>query len=347
VNLKPFLRLSLPCTLLGLALASHATPAAVRFDTVPRAGQHQRQLMDVRAVMTMKLEPGPAASPEERAKLEQAGDFMSRNGPIKMAMQMQETLKVGAADAKGWLPVTVDLKSLSGSMEAGGKTVPLPRAGAGDIRVSGRFNPKDFGFEVQMVDGGPAGMAEVMTQRGRSLLGDALQIHKALAERPLKIGESVEVPYNVALPMPMPGGAGEMQSKIRYTLNRLDKGVAYFDLNLVMDMDVNTTLPPPARAASAAADAASQAASAPDAASTLNTADAPARTLQMKIKATGSGSSSLRLSDRLPLSSQMKMVMKMVADGPDNTRMTMDMDMTLQSRGESLARGTAAKRKKP
>lgn len=347
MSLSRYVSFSLPAVLLSLAMATHAAPPAVRFDTAPRPGQHQRQLMDVRAVMTMKLEPGPAASAEERARLEQAGEFMSRNGPVKMAMQMQETLKVGAADAKGWLPVVVDLKSLGGSMETGGKTVPLPTAGAGDIRVSGKFHPKDFGFEVQKVDGGPAGMAEVMRQRGRTMLGDALQIHKALAERPLNIGESVEVPYNVNLPLPMPGGAGEMQSKIRYTLTRLDKGVAYFDLNLAIDMDANTPLPARARAASAAADAASQAASAPEAASTLDTAAAPARTVQLKIKATGSGSSSLRLSDRLPLNSQIKMDMKVVADGPDNARMTMDMNMTVQSRGESLARGAAEKKKRP
>ena len=346
MNLKRSLRLSLPGALLGLAMASQAAPAAVTFDTTPRPGQHQRQLMDVRAVMTMKLEPGPGATDEQRSKLEQAGQFMSQTGPIKMSMQMQQTLKVDAPDAKGWLPLTVEFNSLSGSMEAGGKAMPLPKSGAGNMRVSGRFNPKDFDFELDKFEGGPAGMAEAMTQRGRSLVAEALQVHKALAERPLKIGDSVEVPFNMNLPMPMPGGAGDMQSQARYTLVRLDKGVAYFDVSLVIDLDVNTPLPP-AKAASAAPSApvaSAAAASAPDAATAV---DAQPRMVQMKIKATGSGSSALRLSDRLPLSSQMKMDMKMVADGPDNARMTMDMDMTMTSKGESLPRGAAAKKKKP
>ena len=49
------------------------------------------------------------------------------------------------------------------------------------------------------------------------------------------------------------------------------------------------------------------------------------------------------MSDRLPLSSQLTMDMKMTMDGPDNNRILMDMDMTLRSKGESLAKPAAKK----
>lgn len=327
------LRLPLLGALLALQLSAQAapgTPAAVSFDTTPRAGQHQRQQIDMRALMAMRVEAAPDATEEQRARIAQAAERMNQAGPIKMAMRMQQTMKVDAADAAGWLPLTMSMANQGGSMEVGGNTMPLPANKVGNMEFTARFNPKDFSFEMQKFEGGTPELAEVMTTQGKTMIGDALQLYKALSQRPMRVGESVEVPLNMALPVPLPGGAGKMQSKVRYTLARVDKGVAYFDLGMDIKMDVNTPLPKPAAAPAASAPAA---------------ADAPPQTLNMAITGSGKGSSSLRLSDRLPLASQLTMTLKMTMNGPDNGRMFMDMDMDMTSKGESLAKPAAAKKK--
>ncbi|MFX8098507.1 hypothetical protein ABTK82_19355, partial [Acinetobacter baumannii] len=86
---------------------AQAAPAAITFDTTPRAGQHQRQNIDLQATLRMRAEPGPDASDEERAKIAPAAERMAQMGPMQMSMKMAHTLKVGQPDADGWLPLTV------------------------------------------------------------------------------------------------------------------------------------------------------------------------------------------------------------------------------------------------
>lgn len=331
----PPLRLPLLGALLGLhfcAQAAPAAPATASFDTTPRAGQHQRQLIDLQAVMKVRIEAGPGATDAQRAKVAQVAEGMERMGPMKMNMRMEQTMKVDAPDAEGWLPMTVAVGAKAGSMELGGKVNPMPNLAQTAMRYAARFNPKDFNFEMQKLDGGSAEMSEMMRTQGNAAIGESLQLFKALSQRPMKPGESVEVPLKMALPMPLPGGAGGMQGMVRYTLARVDKGVAYFDLHMDLQMEVNTPLPTPAAAASAASGAEAS-------------AEAPPQTLNMVITGGGKGKSSLRLADRLPLASKLDMDMKMTMNGPDNGRMFMDMAMVVQSKGESLARPAA--RKKP
>ena len=63
----------------------------------------------------------------------------------------------------------------------------------------------------------------------------------------------------------------------------------------------------------------------------------------MDVTGNGKGTSALRLADNLQLASKLAMDMKMSIAGPDNTRMLIDLDMQVQSKGESLAKPVAAK----
>ena len=237
------LRLPLFGALLGLNLAAQAAPSApvaVSFDTTPRAGQHQRLQIDLQATMKMRVEAGPEATDEQRAKIATAAENIDRMGPMKMAMRMEQTMKVDAPDAEGWLPISLTVGAKSGSVEINGKPTQLPNLAKIDMSFAARFNPKDFGFEMQKFEGGSPEMNEAMLNQGKNALSESLQLFKALSQRPLKIGESVEVPLKMALPMPLPGGAGAMQGQVRYTLKRVDKGVAHFDLNMELDMKVDT-----------------------------------------------------------------------------------------------------------
>jgi hypothetical protein len=251
VNLAFPLRPTLLGVLFGLGLSVQAAPgqpAAISFDTTPRAGQHQRQSIDLLATMKMRVEAAPEATDEQRAKIAQTAERMNQMnqaGAMKMAMKMQQTLKVGAADAEGWLPLTFVVTNNGSSIEMGGKTVPMPNNKALDMRFDARFNPKDFGFDVKQVEGAPPQVSDMMLKQGNTMIGEALQLSKALAQHPLKVGESVDVPLALNLPVPLPGGAGAMQGTVRYTLARMDKGVAYFDLG--MDLKLSADMPLPAK----------------------------------------------------------------------------------------------------
>ncbi|MFG6486825.1 hypothetical protein ACG04R_09090 [Roseateles sp. BYS78W] len=336
MNLAFPLRPTLLGVLFGFGLSAQAAPrepVAISFDTTPRAGQHQRQSVDLLATMKMRLEAAPEATDEQRAKIAQTAERMSQTGAMKMAMQMQQTMKVDAADAEGWLPLTFAMDSKGGQVEVGGKTVPLPSNKALDMRFEARFNPKDFAVDVKKFDGPSPDVNDTLLKQGSAMISEALQLSKALAQHPLKVGESVDVPLAINLPIPMPSGAGAMQGTVHYKLVRVDKGVAYFDLGMDMKMTAGVPLPAKPDAAASAASAAS----APDAPA------ATPPTLHMAVNGSGKGTSSLRLADNLQLASRLAMDMKMTMDGPDNTRMLMDMDMTVLSKGESLAKPVIAK----
>lgn len=341
------LRLPLLGALLGLHLASQAatsTPAAIVFDTTPRAGQQQRQTMDMRATMKMRAEAGPDATDEQRAKAAQAAERMAQGGDVKMHMQMLHTTRVGQPDAQGWLPLSFVSGTKEATVEAGGQQVPMPNNPAGDLTLTARFNPKDFSFELLKVEGGRPEMSQMMSAQGQALISDAFKLHKALAQRSLKIGDSVDVPLNLSLPVPLPGGAGAMQGLVHYTLKRVERGVAYFDLSMTLNANIETPLPtPPATAASGA----SAPADPPASAAAAGTPPAAPRVLRMAMTGSGQGTSSLRLTDRLPLDTQLGMDMKMTVDGPDNMRMLFDMTMDMASKGEALGLRSAPAKKKP
>ena len=330
------LRLIAAAALLGANLGADAA-ATVTFDTTLRAGQHQRQLIDMQAVMKMRVAAGPDATDEQRAKIAQAAERMAQMGAMKMNMQMQQTMKVGQADANGWLPLTVTTAGKGAQIEVGGKAMPMPNKQP-DLTFAARFNPRDFAFELDNVSGSPE-FNELMRAQGQTVMEQTLQLLKALSQRPLKVGDSLELPLNIALPVPLPGGAGAMKGQVRYTLARVDRGVAHFDMGLDMNADVDA--PAPAVTTSPVASASqAEGASAPASA-------APRQTMKITLKGSGKGTSSLRLADRLPLASQLAMDMKMTMNVPDNGLMLMDMDMVMKSKGESLAKpaSTPAKKK--
>ncbi len=328
------LRPLLAAALLGLNLSAIAAPppASIVFDTTPRAGQHQRQLMDMQAVMKMRVEAGAAATDEQRAKIAQAGERMAQMGPMKMSMQMQQTLQVGQADAEGWLPMTVTTGGKGVQLEVGGKAIPVPNPTKADVGFVARFNPRDFAFEVREVQGSPE-LSDMMRTQGQNTISQALQLFKSLKERPLKVGDSIDVPLTMNLPVPMPGGAGAMDGVVHYTLARLERGVAHFDLSMDLKLDINTPVPTPPGAASAPH---GQNASAPA---------PPPPPGHKGINRRRNGQSTQRLADRLALATQLDMDMQMTMDMPDNGRMLVDMNMVMQSKGESLARPAATKKK--
>lgn len=330
--LRPLFAAGLMALHLGASAAPAAPAATATFDTTPRPGQHQRLQIDMQAIVKMRAEAGPNADEAQRAQATQAAEKMAQMGPMKMTMHMQQTLKVGTPDADGWLPLTVEVGGKSGQMEVGGKVMPMPNQKASDLSVTARFNPRDFSVEVQNVEGAPQ-VGEMMRTQGNAMVNEALQLSKALAQKPMKVGESVDLPLNLALPMPLPGGAGALGGQVRYTLVRLDRGIAYFDLGMDMKVDADVPVPTPM---------APKAASAPEGDAASAPAAAP-KVMHLRMSGHGQGTSQLRLADRLPLANKLSMDMQMTMEMPDNGIMHMDMDMLMTAKGESLARPAPAK----
>lgn len=321
-------RLLMSVALLGAPLSAPlnavAAPPAVRFDTAPRAGQHQRLNVSIQSTMRMNVEAGPEASEAQHARIAQQAQQMSQMGAIAMDMSLQQTLQVDRPDAQGWLPLNVLIDQQRMTMRVGEQALPQPPAPRPDLRVQGRFNPRDFGFELQKIEGGPALDAALQAQAGK-LVNDLFQLQKALNHRPIRPGETLELPLDLPLPVPVPGASGAMQGQVRYTLRQVSQGIAVFDTAMQMQIDMD--LPgPPAPAASAA----SEPASAPQ-------AEAPQRA-RLQISGGGSGVSRLRLTDNLMQSSEMKLDMQMRMNQPGGALMRTDLQMTMTSRGETLSR---------
>lgn len=339
--LRPLFAAGLMALHLGVGAAPAAPAATATFDTTPRPGQHQRLQIDMQATVKMRAEAGPDANEAQRAQAAQAAEKMAQMGPMKMTMHMQQTLKVGNPDADGWLPMTVDVGAKSGQMEVGGKVMPMPNQKVSDLSVTARFNPRDFSVEVQNVEGAPQ-LGEMMRTQGNAMVNEALQLSKALSQKPMKVGESVDVPLNLALPMPLPGGAGNMGGQVRYTLVRLERGIAYFDLGMDLKVDADVPVPTPRAPQAASAPEGGAAASAPEGGAASAPAAAP-KVMHMRISGHGQGTSQLRLADRLPLANKLSMDMLMTMEMPDNGIMHMDMNMLMTAKGESLARPASPK----
>lgn len=316
----PSLRLTLAAALLAASTTTPAAPA-VTFDTTPRAGQHQRQIVDMQMTVTSRVEAGPGASDEQRVRIQQMAEQMARTGAMKMTLQMEQTLRVGRADADGWLPLELGVLPRGGQFEVGGETRAIPPEGTPKSAITARFNPRDFGYEIVRVQGSTA-LTETLRQQASGNLREALQLYKSLAQRPMKVGDSVEVPMKLPMPIALPGTSGNLDSAIRYTLVRVERGVAHFDLT--MDLNATADIPVPQKPAAAA--------------SAASAAAAPAGVLRMQARGTGKGTSSLRLSDRLPLATRLDLDMQVTMQGPDETLMNADMKLAMTSQGENLTR---------
>lgn len=287
-----------------------AKPAAEPplMDMTPRPNQHQRQTFDMQALMTMRIEPRAEATDEEKARAEQAQTAM----PMTMKMRLQQTMRTGGLKADGWMPLTLDHRTLDMAMTtATGVPVPLPPSKAGNMTITARFHPQELRFELDTVQSQQP-LDDSLKPMMNNLMNQVLGMAQAMRGKKLVVGESFELPLDAALPMPGPGpNGGQLKGQLRYTLTRLDKGIAYFDVGMTLDM--NAAVTPPAGASAPAAGP-----------------------VNMTAQGGGQGKFSMRLADRLALTSDMSMQTKMTINVPNGDVVRMDMDMTMKGRGESL-----------
>ncbi|PIM50524.1 hypothetical protein CS062_24560 [Roseateles chitinivorans] len=320
----------------ALALqAAIATPvalaqASVKLNLVPLPSVRQQVdlTMDTRMNMSMRL---PENAPEQaRAEAEQLKAAM----PMTMTMAMRQTLSTSPKAADGSYTLEAEMATLKSEMRnAAGQPQALPPPMT--FRFTARL--KDDQFEqIDMQLPAAAASQALSKELQEQIFNQSFDWMRKFNGVTLKVGESVEVPVEMNLPM----GASKQLGKVlgRYTLTGVRQGVASFDVAVTMAMDVALPVSSPASAASAPAATASG--------PTDLTAPAPAASAPAEVKgsmtANGSGKMDIRLADRLMLRSTMSMTMGMDMAGPQGKLLRMDTQMTMASTGKALP---AAKKK--
>ena len=214
--------------------------------------------------------------------------------------------------------------------DAQGNVKPMPSMGK-VVFKAGLKDDQIQSINVEMDPNSP--MAQAWTQEmSQQIFDKSFDWMRKFNGTTLKVGESIELPMDVALPAQVAAGMGKVVG--RYTLTDLTKGVASFDVGVKMDMSM--TLPTPgASAASGAVPAPAESASAADGVG------------QAKMTGAGGGKMVIRMADRLMLRNDMALTLDMDIGVQPGVRMNMKMEMDMQGVGKALAaaKGSAPAKK--
>ena len=276
---------------------------------------HQQLDTKMRIEMRMNVQPKADSSEAEREKL--AATMGKLPSPILMNSKFTQRIDTSAADKQGLIKVQSEVMMGMTEMQlgAGGpvQTVPSP---LGNMRFSAVLNKGRF----EQVQFSEAMAKTVPGINAETVFAKMFNAMAPLEGAMLKPGESIELPFQMEMPLPgVDASALNNKTVARYTLRKVEKGVAEFDVSAELDMKVDGMLPAPAPAASAASEP--QAAPVP-----------------FKLKANGSGKGQvrLRLADRLMLMSTMDFSAQMEMPMPDGNLMQMQMRMLMDLKGQTV-----------
>lgn len=294
--------LALGSALFGAGAQAQAQAGkAYELYVTPLPNTHQQLDSRMSMELQMDLQPRPDLSEDERAQFDAKAAAMK--GPMTVTMTMRQTIDTGAMDKQGrvpmkseMLPGTMEMRNAEGALLPAGPARPAMRFSA--VLNKGRY--ESIAMEGEAFKALPADFQEKTFRQ----MFDALA---RLEGAKLRVGESIDVPLTMSLPVPAQQAASlDGKLNARYTLRRVEKGVAEFDVGVQLDMAI-----------------------APDAAAS---ATAP-KSAGMQIRADGTGQMQLRLADRLPLRNTMDMNMLADLQMADGTAMKMRMKMSSDMTG--------------
>jgi hypothetical protein len=208
------------------ALLLSAAPASAGADTVrfryalrPGAAYEQR----VSTAFTVQVQMDGLAG--EQAEMAQA---MMKD--LKQEMVMTTTLQVGPKEQDGSVSFETKVSDASVKMTMAGQPIDVP--GLAD---------KLKGMTIRARRTADGKIEELQSGGAEALSGLPQQIRRSLAtampefpDREMRVGDSFEVPVEVALPgMPMAAGA-DLKSTAVYTLRSLGEAAAVFDVRQTM-----------------------------------------------------------------------------------------------------------------
>ncbi|MDL5032918.1 hypothetical protein QRD43_13465 [Pelomonas sp. APW6] len=328
------LRRLVPAACLSLALApalALADDAPVTMNLMPLPGTQQQHDFRIKAVTDMKFKAREGASDEEIQQINAKMGAVKM--PMTMTLQMSQRLQAGKKDAQGHIPVTARIEY--GTMEM--------RMGDGDL-VPGMPAKRmpSMQFNADIIDGryenirlSGEGAAQLPPQMMEGVFRKTFDALAQMNGTPLRVGESVEMPLEMNVPLPsLPGGSNAGKMSARYTLTKVEAGVAYFDIGATMDFKLDLPMPAAAASAASAASAAGDAAPAP-------------ASLQLVMTGSGTGHLQLRLADRLQQRTDLDLRMDMRMPMPDGHSMQMNLQMDMAGVGKALPAGPAKPTSKP
>ena len=298
------------------------TDASVTLSMIPLPNSQQLMDLRVRMVTDMKVTPREGASEEELQQLR--AKLAAVKMPLRFDMTLQQRLQTGLLDAQRRMPISASIESSQMEVRNGeGELLPgMPAKGLSDMRFSARV--VDGRYEDIRVNGENLRKLtpELLEATFRKTFDALAQLNGAR----LKVGESIELPLEMALPLPgAPSFSNATKVLTRYTLTRVQAGVAYFDIGATLDFRADLPLPP--AAASAAASAAEGAPATP-------------RSQELMVSGKGTGQLQLRLADRLPLRNDLDMEASMHMALPDGHAMQMTVQVQTTSVGRALRPST-------
>lgn len=322
----------LPLAALGLATLpglSLAQDAPITLSLLPLANSQQVQDIRMKMVTDMKLTPRPGASEDEVQQLR--SKLGAVRMPMTVSMQLRQRLQAGAADARQRIPVSariesskMELRNADGDLLPGVPAKGMPEMQFSALLVHGRYE------NIRWSGNADIKMPPELLEKTFRKTFDALSKFEGAQ---LRVGESLELPLELNLPLPnTPAGSNAGKVNARYTLVKVESGVAFFDVAALLDFKMSLPTPPSAASAASSADGAQGPAS-----------------LSLVIKGAGTGRLHLRLADRLPLRNDLDMNVQMQMPLPEGHGMDMDMQVQVSSEGRaepvSKGRSTSPKAK--
>ena len=287
----------------ALAAKAAAEPQEVELHFQPQPGSKMRQTMTMKMQMAMNMLPGPNTTEEQRSKLLEGAKKLGKG--ISMDMKMGMRTEASEADAKG--DYLLHMRGEGAEMvldmaDQPSKTMPNPM---GNLEIDALTSTRRSKLEILRVKSDlPAlkdpkaldGMAQGFIKQAFGAMGE-------LEGRRMKIGESVEIPFDLQMPMAQLPANAHVITTIAFTLKAIHAGIATFDTVITMKMDMASN-------------------------------EGEARKMKMLMTGAGTGSMEYRIADHLPLRHDMEIAMRMDMQMPNDVSMQMDMKMKMRARAE-------------
>lgn len=288
---------------LSVTSQAQAQAQAIELRSYPLPGLQQRHTLEMRQTLTGTLTAAEGADEQARAAVQARQSALGQG--LKMQTTMVNLRETSLEDALGNYRLRLKYEQARTNIQSdsgGNREITSPLANLEMQAILNQARGDVTDVKVLNGDVDPKFVDLV----GKTV-ASAVHALKDMEGLTLRMGEPVETPFAIDLPMPVPGAGNQMKGTMRSTLVALEDGVATIDSVISLKFELES--------------------------------QAPSGNASVKASggAQGEGSMKWRLSDRLVLQSQQRMQMQLSTVLPDGSAMRMQQQMEMLSRGESIA----------
>jgi len=288
--------------LASTALATKPEPQEVELHFMPQPGDKLRQTISMNMQMIMNTLPGPDMTEEQRTRLLENAKRMGKGVTTSMAMVMRT--EASEADAKG--DYLLHLRGEGGKFQTQvadqpPKDTPNP---LGNLELDVLTNTSNQEFHVLRTKSVlPALPDKAIDGLAHSVLKQAFGAMSGLEGRHMKIGDSVEIPFDLQMPIAQFPAKGPANVTTVYTLRTIRQGIATFDTAVKMEMGLAINEGQPQK-------------------------------VNVTTNGSGTGTLEYRIADHLPLRHDMNVTTHTSVQLPSGASTQVDTKMAMRSRAE-------------